>query len=236
MPHGLPQGALQPGQHSPSKVPGRKWGDGVWGSGDPSIRVFRRGHKSSPLSSPLQTPTTSTSSRRTPASWAWWCAGAPPWCSSARRTAWRPSPTPSSSSRRPSRRGRRGQAALGLTVALGETGLSSFCIGHIFVFLIKLQTSHVGSPRTLLSASVFWVAGIRFSPAELSSTSPGPCWGLGGGDRALGQPPATSAAPSLLRFVPSVPPCGLAENKANGPGSQPSLSPSRPGTFPTPHS
>ncbi|XP_042335060.1 U6 snRNA-associated Sm-like protein LSm7 isoform X2 [Sceloporus undulatus] len=27
----------------------------------------------------LQTPTTSTSSRRTPASWAWWSAVGPPW-------------------------------------------------------------------------------------------------------------------------------------------------------------
>lgn len=70
-------------------------------------------------------------------------------------------------------------------MALGGTGLSFFCIGYIFVFLIKLQTSHVGSPRTLLSASVFWVTGIRFSPAESSSTSPGLCWALGGDDRAV---------------------------------------------------
>lgn len=71
-----------------------------------------------PLPLAPQTPTTSTSSRRTRVSWAWWCAGAPPWCSSARRTAWRPSPTPSSSSRMPSGAEARASAARGLGAAL----------------------------------------------------------------------------------------------------------------------
>ena len=83
-----------------------------------------------------QTLTTSTSSQRTRGSWAWWCAGALRWCSSARRTAWRPSPTPSSSSRMPSSQATHPNGTL-------------FCITYIFVFLIKLQTSSVQEPWNL---------------------------------------------------------------------------------------
>lgn len=130
-----------------------------------------------------QTRTTSTSSRRTPASWAWWCAEAPPWCSSARRTAWRPSPTPSSSSRRPSRR-RQGRPPWDSQWPPEERDFVFLYRLH-FCFLNKIANSRVGSHGTLLSASVFWVTGVRFSPAESSSASSGLCWGLGGDDRAV---------------------------------------------------
>ncbi|XP_044803835.1 U6 snRNA-associated Sm-like protein LSm7 isoform X1 [Bubalus bubalis] len=102
-------------QDHPSEVPGRQR-SGILKGFDPLLNLVLDGtieymRGTSPgifphrlTATPLlpQTPTTSTSSQRTRGSWAWWCAGALRWCSSARRTAWRPSPTPSSNSRMPS--------------------------------------------------------------------------------------------------------------------------------------
>lgn len=100
--------ACCPGQHVPSKALDGGMGEAIRGPLDSDLQTPscpRHGLKFSLLPSlPPQTLMTNTSLQRTPASWAWWCAGAPQWCSSARRTAWRPFPTPSSSSRRPSRR------------------------------------------------------------------------------------------------------------------------------------
>lgn len=136
----------------------------------------------------VQTPTTSTSSQRTPASWAWWCAGAPPWCSSARRTAWRPSPTPSSSSRMPSGRGdptqlpRDSELPSPASRATAGTELS-FLYRLCFVFLIKLQTSNVPEPQNLAFSLGFPVEpALRdgFGCRSLSSAGQGACWDPGG--------------------------------------------------------
>lgn len=124
---------------------------------------------------------TSTSSQRTPASWAWWCAGAPPWCSSARRTAWRPSPIPSSSSRTPS-----GDSELPSPAARAPAGRSSpFYIGYVSVFVIKPQTPSVPEPQNLALSLGFlagpssggWVqpTGLLGAGSRLCAPGEGPC-------------------------------------------------------------
>lgn len=135
-----------------------------------------------------QTPTTSTSSQRTPASWAWWCAGAPPWCSSARRTAWRPSPTPSSSSRTPSGRHRPPEdSELPPPAARAPAGRSSlFYIGYVSVFIIKPQTPSVPEPQNL-ALSLGFLAG--------PSSGPVVCWVLGPGHPRQGRGPCAAGAP-----------------------------------------
>lgn len=197
------------------------------GSGDPSIRVFRQGRKSSPRASARRPGRPVQAHRGHPPAGP---GGVPRHLRGAHLPAGRHGGHPQPL--RPAAGGLAGGGGAGRPGTRSgprRNGTSFFCIGYIFVFLIKLQTHVSGAAEPCFRPRCSGSQG--FGSAQQSRRAPAlvcaGAWGVMTGPsqagdrerswRTPGQPAVPGGwtsrqpprQPTLLRFVPSAPPCGL---------------------------